>query len=410
MAHKKGGGSSRNGRDSKPKMLGVKVFGGQVVPAGSIIVRQRGTRFRPADGTGIGRDHTIFATVTGRVRVHQRPQGPPHLRARRGADRRLATPGGAGEGPCPSPTERRSTSRAATAETAACRSGASPRSRRAAPTAATAAGAAGSCSSPTTRWSTCRASATPCTTARRTAATARARCATGATGEELLVPVPPGTRVLRDGHVIAELGAAGRPRARGARRRRRRRQPRLPLLHPPGAAQHHAGRAGRGGLAHPRAAAAGGRRDRRPAQLRQERAARRADRRGGDRGARTRSPRASRRSARWRTRTPTSTWSPTSPGWPADGTPRRDAHLEQLERARVVLHAVDAADPAPAAERIALVREGLAPFIPTPARRRSSWPRAPTSGEPVPEADVPSTPSPAGASTPSATRVVAALR
>jgi large subunit ribosomal protein L27 len=67
MAHKKGGGSSRNGRDSKPKMLGVKAFGGQVVPAGSIIVRQRGTRFRPGPGTGIGRDHTIFATVSGRI-------------------------------------------------------------------------------------------------------------------------------------------------------------------------------------------------------------------------------------------------------------------------------------------------------------------------------------------------------
>ncbi len=67
MAHKKGGGSSRNGRDSAAQRLGVKVFAGQVVPAGSIIVRQRGTKFRPADGTGIGRDHTIFATVTGRV-------------------------------------------------------------------------------------------------------------------------------------------------------------------------------------------------------------------------------------------------------------------------------------------------------------------------------------------------------
>ena len=67
MAHKKVGGSSRNGRDSKPKMLGVKAFGGQLVPAGTIIVRQRGTRFRPATGTGIGRDHTIFATVTGRI-------------------------------------------------------------------------------------------------------------------------------------------------------------------------------------------------------------------------------------------------------------------------------------------------------------------------------------------------------
>jgi large subunit ribosomal protein L27 len=67
MAHKKGGGSSRNGRDSKPKYLGVKAFAGQVVPAGSIIVRQRGTRFRPGEGAGIGRDHTIFARVSGRV-------------------------------------------------------------------------------------------------------------------------------------------------------------------------------------------------------------------------------------------------------------------------------------------------------------------------------------------------------
>ena len=80
MAHKKGGGSSRNGRDSKPKMLGVKVFGGQVVPAGSIIVRQRGTRFRPADGTGIGRDHTIFATVTGRDDLAAEHLDAEHLR------------------------------------------------------------------------------------------------------------------------------------------------------------------------------------------------------------------------------------------------------------------------------------------------------------------------------------------
>jgi large subunit ribosomal protein L27 len=67
MAHKKGGGSSRNGRDSAAKRLGVKAFAGQVVPAGSIIVRQRGTRFHPGSGTGIGRDHTIFATVSGRI-------------------------------------------------------------------------------------------------------------------------------------------------------------------------------------------------------------------------------------------------------------------------------------------------------------------------------------------------------
>jgi large subunit ribosomal protein L27 len=67
MAHKKGLGSSRNGRDSKPKMLGVKVFAGQQVGGGEIIVRQRGTRFRPGPGTGIGRDHTIFATRAGIV-------------------------------------------------------------------------------------------------------------------------------------------------------------------------------------------------------------------------------------------------------------------------------------------------------------------------------------------------------
>ena len=67
MAHKKGLGSSRNGRDSNPKMLGVKVFDGQDVTAGTIIVRQRGTRFRPGPGAGIGRDDTIFATRDGTV-------------------------------------------------------------------------------------------------------------------------------------------------------------------------------------------------------------------------------------------------------------------------------------------------------------------------------------------------------
>ena len=67
MAQKKGGGSTRNGRDSQPKMLGVKVFGGQVVPAGSIIVRQRGTKFHAGPNVAMGRDHTLFALVDGRV-------------------------------------------------------------------------------------------------------------------------------------------------------------------------------------------------------------------------------------------------------------------------------------------------------------------------------------------------------
>ena len=71
MAHKKGLGSSRNGRDSNPKMLGVKIFSGQEVKAGMILVRQRGTRFRAGAGTGIGRDDTIFATRPGTVAFKQ---------------------------------------------------------------------------------------------------------------------------------------------------------------------------------------------------------------------------------------------------------------------------------------------------------------------------------------------------
>lgn len=68
MAHKKGVGSSRNGRDSNPKMLGVKVFGGTAIPAGSIIVRQRGTPFHAGTNVGRGNDDTLFATSDGRVR------------------------------------------------------------------------------------------------------------------------------------------------------------------------------------------------------------------------------------------------------------------------------------------------------------------------------------------------------
>lgn len=70
MAHKKAGGSSRNGRDSAGKRLGVKKFGGQEVIGGNILVRQRGTKFYPGTNVGIGRDHTLFATAEGRVRFH----------------------------------------------------------------------------------------------------------------------------------------------------------------------------------------------------------------------------------------------------------------------------------------------------------------------------------------------------
>ena len=71
MAHKKGQGSSKNGRDSNSKRLGIKVFGGQAIPAGGIIVRQRGTQFHPGRNVGIGRDHTLFALVDGVVTFEQ---------------------------------------------------------------------------------------------------------------------------------------------------------------------------------------------------------------------------------------------------------------------------------------------------------------------------------------------------
>ena len=67
MAQKKGGGSTRNGRDSQPKMLGVKAFGGEVITAGAIIVRQRGTKFHAGTNVGIGKDHTLYALTDGQV-------------------------------------------------------------------------------------------------------------------------------------------------------------------------------------------------------------------------------------------------------------------------------------------------------------------------------------------------------
>jgi large subunit ribosomal protein L27 len=74
MAHKKGVGSTRNGRDSNSQRLGTKVFGGQFCTAGSIIVRQRGTRFHPGVNVDMGRDHTIFATIDGKVRFQDKGQ------------------------------------------------------------------------------------------------------------------------------------------------------------------------------------------------------------------------------------------------------------------------------------------------------------------------------------------------
>lgn len=79
MAQKKAGGSSRNGRDSAGRRLGVKLFGGQAVTAGNIIVRQRGTKWKPGTGVGLGKDHTIFALIDGRVEFKTRAGNRTHV-------------------------------------------------------------------------------------------------------------------------------------------------------------------------------------------------------------------------------------------------------------------------------------------------------------------------------------------
>ncbi|MEW5961362.1 MAG: 50S ribosomal protein L27 [Chloroflexota bacterium] len=79
MAHKKGGGSSRNGRDSDGKRLGIKKFGGEAVSSGNIIVRQRGTKFHPGINVGMGKDYTIFATVDGYVKFEHTHQGKKRI-------------------------------------------------------------------------------------------------------------------------------------------------------------------------------------------------------------------------------------------------------------------------------------------------------------------------------------------
>ena len=79
MAHKKAGGSSRNGRDTEGRRLGIKKFGGEAVVAGNILVRQRGTKWYPGTNVGLGRDHTIFALIDGKVKFARRAQGKVHI-------------------------------------------------------------------------------------------------------------------------------------------------------------------------------------------------------------------------------------------------------------------------------------------------------------------------------------------
>jgi large subunit ribosomal protein L27 len=91
MAHKKAGGSSRNGRDSAGRRLGVKKFGGEAVVPGNIIVRQRGTKFHPGRNVGMGRDHTIFAVAEGAVKFHQGLGGRTYISVEAAAQPRPAS-------------------------------------------------------------------------------------------------------------------------------------------------------------------------------------------------------------------------------------------------------------------------------------------------------------------------------
>jgi large subunit ribosomal protein L27 len=79
VAHKKAGGSSRNGRDTEGRRLGIKKFGGEAVVAGNILVRQRGTKWYPGNNVGLGRDHTIFALIDGKVRFTRKSEGKVHI-------------------------------------------------------------------------------------------------------------------------------------------------------------------------------------------------------------------------------------------------------------------------------------------------------------------------------------------
>ena len=79
MAHKKAGGSSRNGRDAEGRRLGIKKFGGEAVVAGNILIRQRGTKWYPGTHVGMGRDHTIFALIDGKVKFNRRSEGRVHI-------------------------------------------------------------------------------------------------------------------------------------------------------------------------------------------------------------------------------------------------------------------------------------------------------------------------------------------
>jgi ribosomal protein L27 len=200
MAHKKAGGSSRNGRDSHSKRLGLKKFGGEIVRAGNILVRQRGTQFHPGQNVGIGRDHTLFATVDGQVRFEDGPSAPP-LRQRHRHDQpdTLGNVPWAARRLCDAVRRRN-----------AIRSGPAggkglsfrPESALAGPTVATAVTAAMSCSSPVNLNTLIDFHPRPLYASRDSQ---RGQGATGRRGEDRVVRVPAGTTVV-DEETLETLG------------------------------------------------------------------------------------------------------------------------------------------------------------------------------------------------------------
>ena len=207
MAHKKGLGSSRNGRDSNSKRLGVKIFAGQEVKAGNIIVRQRGTRFRPGPGTQIGRDDTIFAVRAGHRRVPPQRREALHLGRRRP------------KSSSPSSRPRRrgcfmiapaSRCWRGAAATVGSPSGVRSTSRRAGPTAVTAAAAATSCSSRARDLRDLSAFRTRTSIKAGRGEPGRGTRKHGADGATVELEVPVGTQAFGpDGELIADLAAPG---------------------------------------------------------------------------------------------------------------------------------------------------------------------------------------------------------
>ena len=288
MAHKKAGGSSRNGRDSQSKRLGVKIFGGQGIEPGQIIVRQRGTQFHAGDNVGMGRDHTLFSLVTGQGQVRRQGRAEPPRRQRR-AGRRAERLSVRGRHACEKPCRSRrgfffSRSRIvkfideATIEVAAGNGGdgsASFRREKFIPKGGPDGGDGGRGGSV---WAIADRNINTLIDyryARRHEAPdgerGRGADCYGAGGEDIELRMPVGTVIVDadTGERLADLVRARPARAARTRRQGRPRQPALQVEHQSRAARVHEGRAGRAAQAATRTARARRRRSARHAQRRQ---------------------------------------------------------------------------------------------------------------------------------------------